>query len=906
MTRPWYAITSEETLEALRSSMGGLSEEEATRRLKESGPNELARISGPSPLKILLRQFENYLVVVLMAASIISWISDERTNAYVVLGILLFITLLGFVQEFKAEKAMEALRRMVAPEADVIRGGRSATVAAKDLVPGDVIYVEAGDTVPADARIIEACSLRVIEASLTGESVPVSKDASVLGAETPLADRRNMIFMGTATALGNARAVVTSTGQNTELGRISGMIQHADEEPPLKMRLQTLAKQLAVLVLAASALIFAVQVGRGHPVMETLLIAVALAVAGIPESLPFVVTLALAYGTQIMAKRKAIIRRLPAVETLGSTTVICSDKTGTLTRGEMTVREIRTNGTIDVTGSGYDPAGSFLRDDAPVEPLKEKALGMVIETGALCNNSDLQEIEGSWRVSGDPTEGALIVLAQKAGILKDLHERYSEVLEFPFSSDTMRMTTVHRSAGGLRISMKGAVEVVAALCGEILVHGSTRPLTEDDRLAIASSAEEMAGRALRVLACAFKDIDAESVMDRDEVEKNLVFAGLVGMMDPPRKETMEAIKVCKAAGIRTVMITGDHRLTAEAVAAELGIISRFAERLDGNDVAVPSYSEPDGIIDGVDLESLSDEELYKRIESISVFSRATADHKVRIVRALKAHGHIVAMTGDGVNDAPALKAADIGVAMGQTGTDVSKEASDMVIADDNFATIVSAVEEGRRIYENIRKASSYLLSCTFAEVTVILAGVLLGLPVPLLALQILWINVVAEDFPAVGLAVEPARNGLMQTHPRDPDEPLLSRSLLIYTIGLSAAMFTGALGLFVFTLMQDRSIEVARTVAFAALGTAVIYNAYSSRSLHESAFSLKPLGNVKLLAGIAASIIAVLAAIYVPSMQRIFEMVPLSLYDWLLITVTSLTVLIISEVLKKALPDLKR
>ncbi len=869
----WHALPPEECLATLNSRADGLSDEEAASRLERFGPNELSRVEGPGPARIFLRQFENYMVIVLLAASLISWLSGERSNAIVVLGILLFIAVLGFVQEYRAERAMEALKKMVAPEASVFRNGKLITIPARDLVPGDVIYVEAGNLVPADARLLEATLLEVVESSLTGESTPVRKSPDIVDKDAPLADRSNMLFMGTMVTYGNGRAVVTSTGSDTELGRISGIIQEAPVDPPLKIRLQQLSKSLAVLVLIAAVVVFSIQVYRGYPVLDTLLIAAALAVAGIPEALPFVVTLALAYGTQSMARRNAIIRRLPAVETLGSTTVICTDKTGTLTRGEMTVREIWAGEKVEVTGAGYEPEGTFKIDGRALDSISG-ALRETIITCALCNNSEVV-FNGEWRVVGDPTEGALLVLARKAGL--DLREKHPEVVEFPFSSETRRMTTVNRYNSGLRVSMKGAVEIILEECAFIMDSDGIRPINARDREVILRTADEMAGRALRVLATAFKYLE-EGVLEREVVERDMIFTGLVGMMDPPREEVHKAIEVCKKAGIRPVMITGDHKLTAQAIAREL-------QMLDGE------------VIDGSELNAMADEELADRIERVSVFSRATAEHKVRIIKALKAHGHIVAMTGDGVNDAPALRSADIGVAMGRAGTDVSKEASDMVIADDNFATIVAAVEEGRRIYENIRKASSYMLAVTFAEVSVILIAVLVGLPAPLLALQILWINVVAEDFPAIGLAVEPARAGLMNERPRNPREPILSRELLTYTIGTSAAIFTGTLALFILNL--EEGIGYARTMAFASLGICAIYNAYSSRSLHHSIFEMSPLGNKKLLAGIIASLASVIMVIYIPALQRTFETQPLISESWIHVLLVSGIVIVIAEALKK-------
>ena len=892
MNEPWHALPVTDALERLNSSAEGLSPEEAERRLGEYGPNQLEEIYSPSKARIFLRQFENYLIIVLLAASVISWIAGETTNTYVIIGIIFFISLLGFVQEYKAERAMEALREMVAPEANVLRGGKLTRILVRDLVPGDVVYMEAGDKVPADGRVIEETSLQVVEASLTGESVPEKKSTTALAEETHLADRSNMVYMGTVVVYGNGRAMVTATGTDTELGRISGLVQRRPEDPPIKVKFQQLSKQLALVVLVACAIIFAVEIFRGSPVLETLIIAAALAVAGIPESLPFVVTITLAYGTQIMAKKNAIIRRLPAVETLGSTTVICTDKTGTLTRGEMMIRRIWTTRNVEVTGSGYDPIGSFFLDGGGVKrelvPKDDRHLTALIAAGALCNNSKLEEGPNGWQVIGDPTEGALIVAAWKSGILDWVESWYlSEVLEFPFDSEMRRMTTVHRSPMGLTVSMKGAPETVLAFCTRIMRDGSEEAISSEDSRMAAAVAEEMAGHGLRVLALAGKETADGADLDRGVVESELTFLGLVGMMDPPREEAKEAIRVCQAAGIKPVMITGDHKLTATAIGGELGILA------DGGLV-----------LEGTELDKMTRGDLDEVIEKVSIFARTTAEHKVRIVDAFRGQGHVVAMTGDGVNDAPALRSADIGIAMGRTGTGVSQEASDMIITDDNFATIVAAVEEGRRIYSNIRNAFSYLLSCNFAEVMTIFLGIILGLPVPLLALQILWINIVNEEFPAIGLAVEPAQSDLMTRKPRNPAEPILTRGLLLYTLGISSTILIGTLALFAFSLRGGLSVEESRTTVFAALVIFEIYNAYNSRSLRDSFFRMDPRTNKKLIAGLCASLAALMVAIYVPFMQRLFETSPLGIESWAAIVASATAVVAAAEIFKRAhLPE---
>jgi len=882
----WHSIPIDEVLSELKSGQDGLNSDDAARRLSEYGPNQLESPSKPSPLKIFLGKFKDYMVLVLIFAALISYVAGESTNAYVILGIVILVAIIGFIQEYKAERAMEALREMVAPEADVMRDGKMSTIAASDLVPGDMVFLEAGDKVPADARIVEETALQVIEASLTGESLPIKKSKEPQPEGANLADRKNMVFMGTIVSYGNCRAIVTATGLATELGRISGMIKHRQADPPLKIKLEQLAKRQALLVFAIAAIVFVLDASRGSPVMDSLIAAIALAVAGVPEALPFVVTLSLAFGTQAMARKNAIIRRLPAVETLGSTTVICTDKTGTLTTGEMTLREVQTFRTIDVDGPGYTPEGSFSEQGRLIDP-QEEDLVRLLKIGTLTNNADIEKANGNWRIVGDPTEGAIIVAAKKAGILDTIRKSCTRIVEYPFDSDRRRMTTVDEVLGeGKIVSMKGSPETVLGKCSHIARADGVLPLTEEDKKMILDRADGMAGRALRVLAFAGKTLDSTDPLEMDFVESDLIFAGLAGMMDPPRKEVMDAISVSKRAGIRTVMITGDHRLTARAIGKELDI---------GNGE----------VIEGSDLEKMSEEELQARIDEVSIFARVTAEHKVRIVEALKKRGNIAAMTGDGVNDAPALKAADIGIAMGKTGTEVTKEASDMVIADDNFATIVGAVLEGRRIYDNIRKGTTYLLAVSFAELATIFVAVILGYPIPLLAAQILWINVVAEEFPAIGLALEPAHAQIMTKKPRDPKESMPSRSLLIYTLGIAGAIVTGTLGLYMVSLEMGQDLSYARTMAFVGLGFFTVYNAYSCRSLDESIFQMNPLGNKPLLLGIAGSIFSILAVVYIPFMQSIFQTRPLTSESWVMVLGVGLLVVVAAEVMKRVLPGLR-
>ncbi len=875
----WYTYDMETVFQRLRSGRHGLMSDDVNKRLSASGFNELPEKKRISPIRIFLSQFKNYLILVLIGAAIISVFTGETINAYVILFIILFISVLGFIQEYRAERAMEALKKMVAYEARVLRDGSVKKIPIKELVPGDIIYIEAGDRIPADARLVEAINLETIESSLTGESHPVSKRTEALGDETPVAEQKNMVFMGTVAARGNGIAVVAGTGKNTQIGSIAQMIQIEDEEPPLKKKFAKLATQLAKIVLLACLVIFIAGTLRGQDILGMLVIAAALAVAGIPEALPFIVTATLAIGTQRMAKRHAIIRKLPAVETLGCATVICSDKTGTITRGEMTVRKIYTDAIIEVTGSGYIPEGEFLKDGVNIQPLQDAHLAELLKIGMLCNNSFL-EPDGGWRIIGDPTEGALLVVAKKANI----SETYPRVTELPFDSERKLMSTLHTTPHGIIAFIKGAPEVVLGLCSRIYEDGSVRLLNNEDRDRIIDANKAMAQEALRVLAFAEKKLKGEVCSEyiTSCVEQDLVFVGLMGMMDPPREEVIDAIATCKRAGIKTVMITGDNKLTATAVGKTIGLLD------DGN------------VLEGGEIEKMSDEELSRASQSVSIYARAAPAHKLRIVEALKRNGHIVAMTGDGVNDAPALKKADIGVAMGITGTDVAREASAMVITDDNFATIVHAVEEGRRIYDNIQKSASYLLSVTFAEVAVIfIAFVIMDFPLPLIALQILYVNLVTEEFPALGLSLEPGSRDIMSRKPRDPQEQILSKRILFYTLAIASIFFIGTFTLFAWTLEKSQNLQLAQTTAFATLITCGLFNALNCRSLEESVFRTGFFTNKRLLLALSGSIIAMMLAIYWQPMAMVFKTAPLGLEAWIRILLVSSTVVVAAEIMKK-------
>jgi len=872
----------------------GLSATQAHERLARHGANELSEAPPVPWWRKLLRQFQQLVIGILIVAALVSGLLGEWLDALAILVIVLLNGMLGFLQEGRAERALAALRRLSAPLARVVRDGTLRMVPARELVCGDRIEVEAGDYVPADARLIEAFGLRVQEAALTGESSPVDKDArAVLEEVVPLGDRRNMVYLGTLTAAGKASAVVVATGQNTELGRIAGLLGSTQPElTPLQRRLTQLGRILAAVCLSIVALIFALQLLRGGAVLEVFLFAVSLAVAAVPEGLPAVVTVALALGLQRMAQRHALVRRLPSVETLGSVTVICSDKTGTLTRNEMTVRAVVVaNGTYQVTGVGYVPRGDFLRvappADSPasssVDPLTDPELKQLLTIGSRCNNARVSprgDGTDAWQVIGDPTEGALLVAALKGRIeATDLSQ--PTVLQIPFDSDRKVMSVVTAQTDGTALMhTKGAPEEILARCLNEQSGGHVQPLGTERREEIARQAAAMADQALRVLALAYRPFpDAKAGV---YPERDLTFVGLVGMMDPPREEVREAVGKCRAAGIRPIMITGDHPATALAVARQLKLAQ------DGSRA-----------ITGRELDALTDEELSREIEHLVVYARVSAEHKLRVVRAWQSRGQVVAMTGDGVNDAPAVKAADIGIAMGLTGTDVTKEASDMVLTDDNFASIVNAVEEGRGIYDNIQKVLLYLLASNTSEVLFMLFAALLGWPVPLLAIQILWINLVSDGFPALALGMEPPERDLMHRPPRPPHEPVITwqRGGLMLLHGLLMAAAT-AFGFALVYQGNEENLGRARTAAFCTMALTQLFYALACRSQRYTMPELGLFSNPSLFAAIAVSGLLQIGLVMLPFAHPVFETALPPPKEWLLILALALTPVTLIETTK--------
>ncbi|MBM4121277.1 MAG: cation-translocating P-type ATPase [Nitrospira sp.] len=892
MNRLWHTTTPEALAGELGTSLeSGVTEQDARARLAAHGPNELPEAPPVSPLTLFFAQFQSLIVWVLIGAAIVSGLLQEWLDAAAILAIVVLNATLGFVQEYKAERSLAALKKLSTTTARVIRDGVLRSIPARELVSGDLIQVEAGDHVPADARLVYAASLRTQEAALTGESTPVDKQAQALANDLlGIGDRRNMLFLGTDVTGGKGRAVVVTTGLRTELGRIASMIEKAGgETTPLQRRLEQLGHALLYLSLGIVTVVFLLGLLRGEPLVGMFLTAVSLAVAAIPEGLPAIVTMTLALGVTRMARRHALIRRLPAVETLGSTTVICTDKTGTLTKNEMTVTQLFLGGRrFEVAGEGYAPVGEILentgtwsmvngqwierspvtRHPSPVTNDALPALRELLIASVLCNGATLREEQGTWRIIGDPTEGALLVAAAKSSLYKDrLEAARPFVGEIPFDPERKMMTVLRMATDGPVAYVKGAPDLLLQRCTQhMTAEGRIESLSEAARQTIlavnASYAREslrVLGLARRPLACVPEDYRAE------DIERDLIFLGLMAMKDPLRPEAVTAVRACREAGIRTVMITGDHKETATAIARELGI-------MNGQEA-----------LSGTELDRLTDVELAERVERIAVYARVSAEHKLRIVRAWKARGEIVAMTGDGVNDAPAVKEADIGVAMGLTGTDVTKEASDMVVTDDNFASIAAAVEAGRGIYGNIRKSVHYLLSCNIGEVFVMLLATVIGLPLPLLPVQILWINLVTDGLPALALAVDPADPEIMKRPPRHPSARFLDRDrvILMSVQGLFMALIT--IIAFAYCLYgMDQDLDRARTVTFTVLVMAQLFHAFNCRSDHHSLFRIGWGTNKHLLWAVAGSATLQAIILLAPWTREVFKVAPFNPEHWLL------------------------
>ncbi len=867
--RRWHGLGVGEVLSLLSTSPSGLTRREAEERLSRFGPNEIRAEGGPSALRILASQFANFLVGLLLVSLAISLLLGELYDAAAIGAIVAANAVIGFYQDYRAERAMEALKRLVTPMARVVREGETLEIPARELVPGDVVLIEAGDRIPADARLIESFDLEVDESVLTGESGAVSKEAGVvLPPDTPLQDRMNMVYMGTVAVRGAGRAAVVSTGMETEFGRIASMVQEIErEETPLMRRLGRFGRRLGALVFVLAVAASLAQLIHGLPPVSSFMTAVALAVSAVPEGLPAVVTVTLAFGMREMARRNALVRRLSSVETLGSTTVICSDKTGTITKNEMTVRVVYVPWQeVAVSGTGYEPVGEFTLPGGGEVPadvmgaVRETLLGM-----ALCSSSEIREEGGRWIVVGDPTEGALLAAAAKAGIWREeaLASR-PLVDEVPFESARKSMTTVHRVGDGLVAYTKGAPEVILEICDRISVSGEVREMRPEDRERLLEVVEALSSRALRVLAVGYREV-REGEGGGDASGDGLVFLGLAAMMDPPREEVAGALARCRAAGIRVIMITGDHRSTAVAVAREIGLLSG---------------GEEGRVFTGAEIDAMGEEEFMEAVRRAVVFARVSPEHKLRITSALQREGHVVAVTGDGVNDAPALKKADIGVAMGIKGTEVAKEAADMVLLDDNFATIVGAVEAGRVVYDNIRKFIRFLLACNFDEIAVIATSAMLGLPLPLRPIQILWLNLATDGLPATALAFDPPEEDVMSRPPRRPGEGIL-HGMLRFVAASAVMQYAGTMLTFAYSyLVLGESYPEANTLAFTQAVLFELLVVFNCRSDTRSVWRLGILGNKKLLASVIAMIALHVAVIYLPPLQATFGTAPLTATDW--------------------------
>ncbi|HEX2394340.1 MAG TPA: calcium-transporting P-type ATPase, PMR1-type [Bacteroidales bacterium] len=866
----------------------GLSPEEISVRQEKYGPNQLTEKKGRSAIALFLDQFKDFMIWVLIGAALVSGFLKEWVDAIAIICIVILNAILGFIQEYRAEKSLAALRKLSSPTSKVIRNGHHMVIPSNEIVPGDLVEMEAGDYVPADSRIVYATgNTSTHEASLTGESTSVNKTASRLDKEdVSLADRSNMLFMGTSVVSGKARALITETGMKTELGKIAGMIQEIeDTTTPLQQKLKEFGKIIIVIVFALVGLIFLIGYLRGEEIIGLFLTSVSLAVAAIPEGLPAVVTIALALGVQRMVKRNCIIRKLPSVETLGSTSVICSDKTGTLTKNEMTVQSLfHTGEYYEVSGIGYAPSGEFTQDGQDVDLKTMPGLSKLISGTVLCNGAQLIKEGSVYKVVGDPTEGALLTMAGKAGMnKKSLESEYPFVEEIPFDSERKQMTIIRRHENKYVAFVKGAPDVLIANCTRINEDGQVINLDQSRRDKIIRANGSLADRAMRVLAVAYREFDNLPInIDAASVERELTFLGLVAMIDPPRPEVKIAMKDCRTAGIRSVMITGDHKNTAVAIARDLGF-----------------YSNDSMAFTGEELDHMSQEEFAKHVDRTVVYARVSPEHKLRIVKAWQEKGHVVAMTGDGVNDAPAVKEADIGVAMGITGTDVTKEVSEMVITDDNFASIVNAVEEGRGIYDNIRKFIHYLLSCNVGEILVMFVASLVRLPVPLLPIHILWVNLVTDGLPALALGVDPIDRDIMKRQPRPKNESVLTRKMgtLIFLQGAFIA-FCSLLAFYLVYFVEDEGIERARTASFIVLACSQLFHSYNCRSNIDSIFSIGFLSNKNLVYATFFSFLLQMAVVYIPVLQTVFKTQPLGWFDWVMVLIISSFPLLAMELVK--------
>jgi Ca2+-transporting ATPase len=921
----WYSNDIDYVIKRLETSPEGLTTQEAEARFVEYGPNELVETGGISPLRMFLQQFMDPMVIILLIAIIISLLttilssgsSDHESgiiDAIVISAIVIFNAIFGFVQEYKSEKALEALKDMAAPKARIMRDGLWSDIDARNIVPGDLIGFETGDLIAADSRVTYAVGLSADEAPLTGESVAVRKLVEPIYLRNPVVgDMKNMVFQGTTITAGKGQAIVIATGMRTQFGKIAELVQERDKAmTPLQIDLDDLGKKLGMLIIILCIIVFGAEVIQhaAATIMEALLAAIALAVSAIPEGLPAVVTITLAIGVQRMVARNAIVRRLPSVETLGSTTIICSDKTGTITKNEMTATTLFVNGmTISVNGVGYNRSGKFTRASDDYGVVGDPHIIKLLEIGQLCTNSILQVDptgKADWSVVGDPTEGALLVLAEKAGLShEDTLSRNTEITEISFDSARKRMTSIIKDEdGNLVANAKGAPEVLLPLCTHIYENDEIRELSDEEKQTIIQINAGFAEAALRVLAFAYRPLDQEIPdWEPEKVERNFIFVGLIGMIDPPRDEVRDAIRICKIAGIRPIMITGDHMLTARAIARDVGLIEADGE-----------------VMSGTDLDDMTPADYQETVKRCNVFARVAPEHKLQIVNALKSNAQVVAMTGDGVNDAPAIKFADVGIAMGIRGADVTKEASDVILTDDNFATIVSAVEKGREIYSNIRKFVRFLLAANFDEVFLIFTVIMLGLPLPITAIQILWLNLATDGFPALALGVDPPETGVMDRPPRKPGAKMMDRGMISFIIIAGFVAFMASVTIFMWSLwayggwipgltgpIVDWNLDVSpvtglsweyvlthgRTTVFASVVGFELLFVWNCRDEYHPVWRTEVRESKVLMGAVVLSAILTLTTIYFPPMAALFETVPINAIDWVIIILTCVPALLI-------------
>lgn len=884
----WYNKTAEQCISELGSDkLHGLSDDRAYQLLEQNGKNELTQKKKKSLLSKIIDQFKDPMILILLAACVLSGVVGELTDSLIIIAIVILNTILSLSQEGKAEKAIEALQKMASPMAKVYRSGKYIQIPSAEIVVGDIVELETGDIIPADLRLLESVNLKIDESSLTGESVPVEKFAEkVYEGDIEIGDRENMAYSSTIISYGRGKGIVIGTGANTEIGKIATRLDSVEEEEtPLQRKLAGLSKSLGLITIGVCILVFAVGLLYKQPFLLMLLTAVSLAVAAVPEGLPAIVTIVLSLGMTRMVKKNAIVKKLLAVETLGTTTVICSDKTGTLTQNEMTVKKVFVNGKVfDIEGTGYEPKGNVLLNDEVVDFSKEDELQILSQISTLVNDAKLEKDEENYKMIGDPTEGALLTLSEKLNITKAaMNEQFNRTNEIPFDSDRKMMTTFNKGFLGANFvsSTKGAPDIVIDNCKYILINGKEEILTEELKAEALKNNSAFAKSALRVLAFAYRKFDSVPENPTTEnTERDMVFVGLMGMIDPARPEAKEAIKQCKSAGIIPIMITGDYLETAVAIAKDLGILE-----------------DESGAIMGRELNKMSDEELREIVKTKRVFARVSPENKVQLVTALKENGHIAAMTGDGVNDAPAIKKADIGVAMGITGTDVAKNTSDVILTDDNFATIVSAVHEGRIIYSNIKKFVSFLLSCNVGEILIVLISILINIPVPFIPIQLLWLNLVTDSFPALALGVEKGDEDIMTVPPRDPQESILDGKTMYLILSQAIAITVATLGSYYYGLQHyPDNINGARTVAFFTLITSELLRSYSVRSDRYTLFHIGVFSNKTLVYGTVISFAMMLVVVYVPFFQPYFETVSLGLKELSVAIPLSFIPFIVAEV----------